>query len=160
MTPSDEHAVGSPSGVELILIGLLLALLGSASIMLMVVGISLLYVGRYAPGAALLAGFLFAGGVFIACYGRYLNRLERRTADPATPAPTPSPRAPEASLPAEPAPAGRVIAVATAAYAVLIAAAGLIWTRGLHVTYNLLAAAALLLCAAIVWRAGKWRARS
>jgi hypothetical protein len=182
MTTTDDHDGGSTSGVDLILKGLVLALLGAGSVMLMVVGLSFLYVGRYGLGGGLLIGSLLAVGVFAGSYGPYLNRLERR-ADGLTrpssfqppPAPSeaagtdslnagpgevthsPPPRqgSSEASHAPQPAPASRIIALATSFYGVLIVASGMIWTEGADLAYNLLAGAALLVCAVIVWRSGR-----
>ena len=177
MAKTQGHKKDSTSGIELILTGLALALLGAGSVMLMVVGLSALYLGGYVLGGGLLTGSLLTGGIFAGTYGSYLNRLEWRIGEPTHRSSSESPGTPPKATgtdipdadreadpetsgqePAEPAPASRIITLATAAYGLLIAAGGLIWTRGVDLTYNLLAGAALLLCAVVVWRAGRGRA--
>jgi hypothetical protein len=55
----------------------------------------------------------------------------------------------------EPLPTNIVVAIAVAAYGLLIIVAGLIWTQGNNVILNLLAGGALLITAAIVWKLGR-----
>jgi hypothetical protein len=163
-----KSRVGSPSGLEFILMGLALALLGAGAVMLMIVGLSLLYVGRYRPAAALLFGFLVAGGLFLKWYGPYLVRLEERAStvpaslsdetDDGQPGIERSqPRATEADEDsrAEPLPVSVIIALAAAAYGLLIALGGVIWTEGKDLVLNLSAGGGLLFCAAVVWRMGR-----
>lgn len=69
------HA-GNRSGWNLIFIGMILALIGAGAIALMVLGLSHLYVGHYRWAALELVGFLLGGAFFVACYGRYIDRLE------------------------------------------------------------------------------------
>jgi hypothetical protein len=159
------------SGFGLIVGGLLLALLGAGSIMLMVLGASFLYVGRYGHAAGLLAGFVAGGIVFFRTYGRYLARLEARVPmepqvpsidreqgpsplEPASPQrPIPNPPTPSAS----PLPTNVVIALATGGYGVFILVGGLIWTHGQALLLNLIAGAALLLCGILSWLLGQAR---
>jgi hypothetical protein len=164
----------SASGIELIVVGLVLAVTGAGAVALLVLGLSGLYVGAYGTAVAELAGFLLGGGCFTLSYRRYLDRLEAwapkeiegAIASPVTasvPAPGDSnrPDAPAAASPADPAaPAADaaaqpvstdvVVAVATLAYGLMIALGGLIWTRGEDLVFNLVAAGLLIICAAAV----------
>ncbi len=161
---------GSPSGVEFILTGLALALLGAGAVMLMVIGLSILYVGRYGPAVGLLFGFLLAGGLFLKLYGPYLERLDARASrepagtsddadDEQRKITTSEQEATEASkdAQAEPLPTSVIIALATASYGVLIALGGIIWTAGGDLVLNLLAGGGLLVCAAVVWLSARSR---
>src|SRR5207249_10226212 len=90
-----------------------------------------------------------------------LARLERRapvepdarpaplSTDPGTPEPDAGP------APAEPAAPGTVVAVASGAYGLLLVLGGLIVTRGEGLVFNLLAGAALIASAAVVWWLGR-----
>lgn len=167
MPSPKKNRVGSPSGLEFILMGLALALLGAGAMMLMVVGLSLLYVGRYGPAAGLLFGFLVAGGLFLRFYGPYLARLDdRASTEPASSSDEaedgqrrierPEPKATEAHKDsrAEPLPTSVIIALATASYGLLVALGGVIWTEGKDLVLNLSAGGGLLVCAAVVWITG------
>lgn len=158
--------------------GLLLALLGAGAVMLGVLGASCLYVGRFGLGAIEGVLAIVGGAAFALCYGPYLDRLERRApmqdddADKAgkMPAPqggrapvlddnaaqagrTPAPQ--DDDRPAEPLPSNVVIALATAAYGVIVLAGGLIWTQHRAAVLNVISGAALLACAGAVWRLGR-----
>ena len=161
---------GSPSGVEFILTGLALALLGAGAVMLMVVGLSILYVGRYGPAVGLLFGFLLAGGLFLKLYGPYLGRLDSRaskepagSSDESDEGPRSIAKSEQAATEArkdaraDPLPTSVIIALATASYGVLIALGGVIWTAGGDLLLNLLAGGGLLVCAAVVWLSGRSR---
>jgi hypothetical protein len=120
--------------------------------MLMVVGLSFLYVGRYGSGLGLLAGFALGTVVFFRLYGPYLSFLEQR-------APPPSPVLPAGAhtLPVqnEPLSTNLIVALATGGYGLLIGGGGLIWTRGEHLILNLMAGVAFLVAAGIVWLLGR-----
>jgi hypothetical protein len=148
---ADREDTGqSDSGLRLILCGLVLALLGAASVMLMVVGLSILYVGCYGSGLGLLAGFALGTTAFFRAYGPYLTRLERRAP------PQMSPDLEAASIATEdrtePLATNYIVALATGGYGLMIGGGGLIWTRGEQLTLNLLAAGAFLVAAiAVGW---------
>lgn len=157
MTQSRGDNTGSASGIELIVGGLGLALLGAGAVMLMVLGLSLLYVGNYVRGGALLSGFVACGALFATFYGRYLDRLERRVGGPVAVSSAETPQAASVgSSGSEPMAVGGVIALATAAFGLLIIIGGLIWTRRADLLYNLLAGTALVVCAVAV----RWRSAS
>lgn len=177
----------SGAGVGLILTGMALALLGAASVMLLVIGASGLYVGRFTPALAELAGFILGSGIFLKSYGPYLARLEKRAPmdsdttmphDPSVPDSPPgevAERPPEAAAlersiseparqgersVADPLPTSVIVSLATGAYGLLVAAGGLIWTRGGDLVLNVLAGGALLIAAALVWRLGRTSSES
>ncbi|MHC4797576.1 MAG: hypothetical protein ACYTF1_13110, partial [Planctomycetota bacterium] len=89
--------------------------------------------------------------IFLKTYGPYLARLEKRAPTDLTVSDT------DLSQPVatEPLPTNIVVAIAVAAYGLLIIVAGLIWTQGNNVILNLLAGGALLITAAIVWKLGR-----
>lgn len=154
---NEKHA---GAGVDLILIGILLALLGAGSVMLMVLGLSYGYVGCYGLAAVLVAGFALGIGLFSRYYGPYLRRLEARA---------PRGQHDGASIdrqtvtvpsePSRPLPTSLIVALAAAAYGLLMVLGGLIWTRGVDLVLNLLAGSGLILAAAIVWWLGRSRDR-
>jgi hypothetical protein len=77
---------------------------------------------------------------------------------PESTAPEPSssaPAAPGDRLATDPLPTSVIVAMATGAYGLLVAAGGLIWTRGEDLLLNVLAGGALLVAAALVWRLGR-----
>ena len=140
----------------------------AGAMMLMVIGLSLLYVGRYGPAAGLLVGFLVAGGLFLRFYGPYLVRLEdRASTEPARSSDEADdgqrkiersePKATEAHRDSrtEPLPTSVIIALATALYGMLIALGGVIWTEGKDLVLNLSAGGGLLVCATVVWITGR-----
>ena len=65
-------------GTRPIIIGILLALAGAASMMAYILGVSRLYVGRYAGGAAMLVLMAALGFVFWKGFTPYMNRLLSR----------------------------------------------------------------------------------
>ncbi len=146
---------GQPAaGFGLISFGLVLAVVGAAAVMLLVLAMTELYVGRYGVALVELAGAVGAGVAFWKSYGPYLDRLERR-APPAAELGKEAGGA--AAADTEPAPAGVVVAMATAAYGLLILVAGLCWTDGTARLWNVAAGAGLVACAAAVWRLGRER---
>jgi SSS family solute:Na+ symporter len=155
---TDPHQNNAPedSGFGLILQGIALALLGAVSVMLMVVGLSFLYVGRYGSGLGLLAGFALGTIIFFRLYGPYLSFLEQR-APPRSPSPAPVLPAEAHTLPdqSEPVSTNFIVAMATGGYGLLIGGGGLIWTRGEHLLLNLMAGLAFLVAAGIVWLLGR-----
>jgi hypothetical protein len=163
--PEEQHD-GSTSGADLIATGLLLALLGAGSVLLLILALSQLYVGRYGAAAGELIGCALGGAVFLRSYGPYLTRLEQRA--PPEPRPglpsealpqakpaTASPPSDQQSPGAEPAPTPVVVALTTAAYGLLIALSSSVWARGTALVFNLLAGGALLGCAALVYWLGR-----
>jgi len=154
MPSPKKNRVGSPSGLEFILMGLALALLGAGAMMLMVVGLSLLYVGRYGPAAGLLFGFLVAGGLFLRFYGPYLVRLDDRASTEPASSSDEADDGQRRIKRAEPLPTSVIIALATASYGLLITLGGVIWTEGKDLVLNLSAGGGLLVCAAVVWITG------
>jgi len=177
-TSAQEHSDSAGAGT-LILTGLVLASLGAGSVALLVLGMSHLYVGACGAAIGELAGFLLMGGVFLASYGPYLDRLERwapPVSHNAPPPPGPSaedmaretrhePVEPAVPSPhtdrsaADPLPTDIVVAVATLLYGLLIALGGLIWTRGADLAFNLIAAAMFVVSAGVVAWLGR-RART
>src|SRR5262249_10548758 len=100
--------------------------------------------------------------VFLWCYGPYLARLEQWA--PPTSGDSPQTASVQATTPlrsevggplGEPAPTSVVVALATTAYGLLIVLAGLIWTQGSALLFNLLGGGMLLACAAAVWWLGR-----
>lgn len=163
MKPSDpSYRSEQGSGAGLIVSGLLIAVLGAVMVMFLVVGVSYLYVARYAAAVLNLIGFILTGFVFLRSYGPYLNRLEMHAPmEPQLPeVEEVSASAPavtgqttmDGSTPPEPVPTHVAIAVATGAYGALIVLAGLIFTNGEDRVLNALAGTALMLCALITWR--------
>jgi len=153
------------SGAKLILTGLFLALLGAGAIMLMVLGVSYLYVARYGLAVINLGGLIFCGCIFLKTYGPYLDRLERwaptkSSADLSGPDTQVSestliPPEQNQEKTKEPQPTSVIVSIATSAYGLLVMLCGLIWTQGNDLILNLLAGGALLAIAAIVWRLGR-----
>ena len=78
-----------------------------------------------------------------------LRRVKQLEAEPAAPEPD------EGKAPAEPAAPGKVVAVASGTYGVLLVLGGLIVTRGEGLVFNLLAGAGLIVSAAVVWWLGR-----
>jgi hypothetical protein len=152
MQPRSEGDHGS--GFGLIVLGLALALVGAGSVMLLVLALSHLYVAHYATALGEMAGCALAGGVFLKSYGPYLDRLERRAPQDSPPGGPEADTAGERSA-AEPAPTSVVVAVATAAYGLLIILAGLCWTEGTATLWNAVAGTGLIACAAVVWWLGR-----
>lgn len=158
----------SPS-IRLIAAGMVLAPIGTASVAMLVLGLSHLYIAQYRTAAIELVLCLIAGGVFLTFYGRYLDRLEQwapsgsdQTGDAQPPvAATTSQEsfserteatntvAPSRSL-GEPVSTDVVVAIVTLVYGMLIGVGGLIWTRGTALAFNLCAAVLFALCAGIV----------
>jgi hypothetical protein len=151
-TTEIDHSLNSGGG--LILAGLLLALIGAGSVMLMVVGLSYFYVGSYTEGLLLLVACLLTGTVFFLTYGPHLDRLERRAPPRQTATITEPHSNPKSCDSAEPISTESLVALAMCAYGVLIAVASLIWTRGEDLALNLLASAGFLIVAAISWWLG------
>jgi Na+/proline symporter len=156
-----DDAAGKTSGAALIAVGLVLALVGAASVMCLVLALSHLYVGHTQAALVELAGFALGAGVFFWAYGPYLARLESRAPVEPDTKPTPSPGEPptaesmEGLSPAEPAAPGTVVAVASGAYGLLLVLGGLIVTHGEGLVFNLLAGAALIASAVAVWWVGR-----
>jgi hypothetical protein len=149
MQTSSEGDAGS--GFGLIAVGLALAILGAGSVMLLVLALSHLYVAAYGTALGEVLASALAGGIFLKSYARYLDRLERRAP------PDIAEQRPDAvaARTAEPAPTSVVVAIATAAYGLLIIVAGLCWTEGEAKSWNALAGVALVACAAAVWWLGR-----
>ncbi len=165
----------SHSGIGLIAVGLVLALLGAASITLFVLGLSQLYVGIHLRGMCELLGCAIGGALFFTSYGRFIDRLEDWAEVRATPtngeSVSPSHESPVTQMTSavrnsqsairnpqsgiQPAPTSVVVAISTAAYGLLIAGAGMLGTHGTDRLLNVLAGAAFLVSAAIVWRLGR-----
>ncbi|GMU21874.1 MAG: hypothetical protein AMXMBFR13_19620 [Phycisphaerae bacterium] len=158
------------SHLRWILAGLGLAVLGWVAIVLMTLGLSHLYIGRYGLAMAELAGFVLGGVVFFASYGPFLTLLERWTEAPqsAPIAPVQAADAPSSEAPdtgsaqpamidsaSQPAATSTVVAIATASYGFLIVLLGLVCTTGHDLALNAIAGVAFLLSASIVWRLGK-----
>ena len=162
-------AGASGSGWSLILGGLGLAVLGAAAVALMISGLSSAYVGRYASAGLQLGGFLVSGVVFLSVYGKYLDRLEEwagaseetlelfsspppasAVSEVATERPS---REPDQAT-REPVHTSVVVALATAVYGPLLILVGL-FGEGRTMAYNLIAGAAFLVAAAIVWITGR-----
>jgi len=154
------------SGLPLILGGLGLAVLGAVAAALLISGLSSAYVGRYESAAVQLGGFLASGAVFLGIYGKYLDRLEEwagaseETLESSA-SPTPASAVSEVATERGPAHAVRepvrtsvVVALATAAYGPLLMLVGLL-SEGRTMAYNLIAGAAFLVAAAIVWITGR-----
>lgn len=156
----------SGNGFSLIIIGLVLSLLGAASVALMVVGLSYLYVGYFQRALLLLAGFVFSGVIFFKSYGPYLHQLElrapwkrpveRQSVTQAS-ATSPDKSPPQKRTDGEPLPTNVIIALATAAYGLIIVAGGIFWTQGGDLILNLIAGGALMGVAFIVWLSGVHR---
>lgn len=162
---SDLSAQQSTRG--LIPIGLGLALVGASGVSVLVLGLSELYVGDYR--SAVLEGVvgLAALGLFFGTYGRYLDRLEAHTASPedraapeepadTTATPAGAVTSPDAAAPT-PVSTNVVIGIVGAANGLLIAGAGLIWTRGEALVLNVLAGLSLMLASLLVWWFGRPR---
>ncbi len=151
----------STSGVGLIAAGLVLALVGAASVMFLVLALSHLYVGQYQTAGAELVGFALGAVAFFWSYGPYLALLEARAPVEADARAVSAPAGPAAPEPdagrsrAEPASPNVVVAVASGAYGVLLVLGGLIVTRGEGLIFNLLTGAALIASAAAVWWLGR-----
>ncbi len=153
----NDASVADQSGLGLILVGFALALLGTASVALFVLGLSSLYIGRWLAGGIEVLAFLIGGGLFLASYGRYIDRLEQWCRAPGhsrkpegQDAETPLPAG--ATDPNQPAPTSVVVAVSTAAYGVLIILVGVIGTHGTDRLLNVVAGVAFLLGAILlVW---------
>ncbi len=143
------HEGGEGSGIGLIALGLVLAVLGAGGVMLLVLALSHLYVGAYGIALGELVGSALAGGLFLKSYGPYLDRLERRA--PPEPAGDGATGRPAGG----PAPTGVVVAVTTGAYGLVLILAGLIWTGGTALLLNAVAGGGLLACAAAVWWLGR-----
>jgi Na+/proline symporter len=141
-------------GGWLIIIGLALALVGAGSVMLLITGLSYLYVGFFARGVLLLAACLITGLLFFWSYGPYLSHLERRAPPRQLPATIPS-HIPCSDSASEPLPTERLVAISMGIYGILIGAGALIWTHGEDLTLNIVAAVAFLLVAAFAWRLGR-----
>lgn len=148
---------GGERSLALILGGLALAVLGAGSVALMIGGLSSAYVGQrgwaIGQGAAALAG----GSLFLALYGRYLDRLERWTGESREQQPEVqailSGRSAEPTV-REPAPTSLIVALATGAYGLIMTCIGLS-AAGSERAYNLIAGAAFLVGAALVWWLGR-----
>ena len=136
------------------MIGLTLALLGSGSVMLLVTGLSYLYVGFFARGVLLLAICLITGVLFFRSYGPYLSRLEQRAPPRQVPTTIPS-HSPGSDTVSEPLPTERIVAISMGVYGMLIGAGALIWTHGEDLILNSVAALSFLLVAAFAWRLGR-----
>jgi hypothetical protein len=151
----NQNNVPEDSGFRLILQGIGLALLGAVSVMLMVVGLSLLYVGRYGSGLGILVSFALGTLMFFRLYGPYLGFLEQR-APPTSPSSPSVMSAGAHTLPDqnEPVSTNLIVALATGGYGLLIGGGGLIWTLGEHLILNLMAGVAFLVAAGIVWLLG------
>jgi hypothetical protein len=150
----------------LIGIGLVLALLGAGSIMLMTQGISHLYVGCYSFGLAELLAFVIGGGVFLRYYGRYLDRLEAWTAvlfhseagadaEQVTQAAVLSESTSPADAATQPMRTSAVVALSACAFGVVIIVGGIIFTVGSDLVLNLLGGAAFLAGSGIIWWMGR-----
>ena len=157
MKTPKETATGSASGVELILIGLLLALLGAMSVALMVLGLSYIYVGVYGLASMLLGGWGISGFVFFKAYGPFLQRLELRAPKIMS---DNNDSVDERSLEQcnttaaasdKPLPTGVIVALATGSYGLLIMFGALLWTQGSDLVLNLIAASVLLAVAVGAW---------
>ncbi|MBN2292333.1 MAG: hypothetical protein JXM70_07905 [Pirellulales bacterium] len=154
MNNSVKNIIDPGNGFGLILVGLALSLLGAASVALMVIGLSYVYVGYYQRAVLLLAGYVFCGGIFLKTYGPYLQRLENHAPWKKPAERQPVTTADNDGTDAQPLPANVIIALATAAYGLIIVSGGIIWTRGEDLVLNLIAGSSLLGIAAIVWIAG------
>ena len=119
--------------------------------MLMVVGLSCLYVGSYGWGVTLLAVCLSIAAVFFRTYGPYLDRLEQRAPPRRTEVAVTSHSIPGM---AEPLSTDLVVALALTAYGTLIMVGSLIWTRGEPLALNLLAGGAFFVVGIMVWLLG------
>lgn len=149
------------SGGLLILSGLALALVGAGSVMLFTVGMSYLYVGAFGWGAGFLLVSVLVGALFFSTYGGYLDRLELRVPPRQTEVASSQTSTSNYDPTAEPMPTELVVALAMFAYAVLIAGASLIWSRGENLVLNLIASAAFAAIAVLSWRIGRaYRAKS
>ncbi len=141
----------------LILGGLGLALLGAGSVALGISALSIAYVARYGAAAAQGLIAVAGGAAFLALYGRYLRRLDRWTGEPAEPQPVVArePSVPSAApADGQPAPTSVIVALATAAYGLIMALIGLLAGGGER-AYNLIAGLAFLLSATLVWWLGR-----
>jgi solute:Na+ symporter, SSS family len=179
---ADRNRFSAESGATLIPLGLALALLGAASVMLMVVGLSYLYVGGLGPGLACLSAFAVGAAAFLRTYGPYLDRLERwapRQPDHAmtpTDATAAEGAAEHATVPShawsgpehspgsgpssEPMSTDSVVALSMLFYGSLFLGGGLLWTRGEQLVMNLLAGGGFLGVGVIVWWLGRIRGAS
>jgi len=164
MIDSRQNTTAERSGFGLIFAGLMVAFVGAVAVMLMVIGLSYLYVGGYLTALMFLIGFVLCGSIFLGTYGPYLKRLEQRAPLAREPSKLPpvveddsgQTAPPDQDTPsAEPMPTNVIVALATSAYGLLIVLVGLIWTRGGDLMLNLLAGAALLISALVVWNPGK-----
>jgi Na+/proline symporter len=77
MIDANADARDEGTGIDLILKGLGFAVLGAASIALMALGLSHLYVAEYGRGAVELIGFFIGGALFLTSYGKYIDCLEQ-----------------------------------------------------------------------------------
>lgn len=155
---STDAAAPSASGIGLILAGLGLAVTGAGAVMLLTVGLSALYLGRFVPGAVQLIGAAVAGGAFLSLYGPYLDRLEAWGGSTPEHAPDQRPEtAAGAGEPesARPAPTSVVVALATTAYGIVVIFVGLFATQGTDRVFNVVAGVAFLISALLVWRVGR-----
>lgn len=163
-----SRSAGRSAGLQLIAAGLALAVLGAGAVMLLIVGLSQLYVARFAAGAVQLVGSVLLGGAFLRWYGPYLDRLEAwcgtceaapRTAvsDEAAGAGRESPadRHPGNVGEPEPISTGRLVALAIAGYGALMVTLGVIATGGADRILNVLAGAVFLGCAGTLWLMGR-----
>ena len=157
MKTPKETTAGSASGVELILMGLVLALLGAMSTALMVLGLSYIYVGVYGLAFMLLGGWGISGFVFFKAYGPFLQRLELRAprntlGDNDTVDERPLDQDATASAANDkPLPTGVIVALATASYGLLIMLGALFWTQGPDLVLNLIAGGVLVGVAVGAW---------
>ena len=161
-----QPVAGRHGGAGLIFAGLGLALLGAGSIMLMTVGLSHLYVGRYGQGGLELAGFILGGGLFLRWYGGYIDRLEAWAGPPESPIQIGSTTTtglgterPEEPATVEsrafPVRTSVVVALATVAFGVVILLAGIIGCRGGDRLLNVIGGLAFLVSAVVVWWMGR-----
>ncbi len=146
-------------GGLLIIVGLGLAVLGAASVALLVQGLSLLYVGQYAIGGWHLLAALAGGAAFLKGYGPFLDRLEQwggtedslqtpqavREADVVSDLPS------DDHLP-QPVSTSLVVSVTTAAYGLIILAVAMVSDKPADRLFNLIAGAAFIASAgAVLW---------
>jgi len=155
------------SGWGLIVIGLALALLGAGSVMLMTQGISHLYIGKYSFGLIELLGFAVGGGVFLRYYGTYLDRLEVWAAvpigtetteianKPISQASVPSRDTPPTPPSAEPTRTSAVVALAAAAFGIVILVGGAISTTGVDRMLNMLGSMTFFIGSGVIWWLGR-----
>jgi len=152
---ADPHFKSRANGGGLlIVIGLALALVGAGSVMLLITGLSYLYVGFFARGVLLLAVCVVTGFLFFWSYGPYLSHLERRAPPRHMPASIPT-HIPCSESASEPLPTERLVALSMGVYGILIGAGALIWTDDEDLMLNIVAAVAFLLIAAFAWWLGR-----